>query len=493
MKTKQTLIAFILLASYAEAHAGILADMNGMFMSNSTAPGTLSTRDRSGVFGGSFSMRTPVQSVNLVSFDKPRMSAGCGGVDLYGGSFTFINGQQLIQIFRNVASNAAGLAFKAAIKSISPSLDQLITEFQTLMQDMNNLAKNSCSLAHMIVDPAEKAINNAIDGQGNSDAVQKGFFSDSIGSLTGYLAQADSYFKDTASVSPSSGNMLAKAAVASGATSIMGMAGLPNVDGSTDNPTNPNSLNNKVLYALLGYSISGVACDSQNQAGTPTSSTDQSNNAMPRIECSAPASITLHDFVVGGGAGSSRPSNPLQLYECVDPAGTSIAGGFEPQICSKMKTIDFPYEGIIGWVNNMLFGTPDASATNANSIVGEFNSGASAVITAPQQAFLRQSGIPLLALMSKTSDPLHREQIAHKLKQRVVDCVTAEFGQALYKGATAIQTNNSYKLTDAQLKNIDSLRSDVSLAIHDCSNDDSVLKVITALNEAATLKAGSNN
>ena len=59
------------------ASAGLLGDMTQMFMSNSTAPTTLTTKDRVGVFGGSFEMRAPMTNVNLVSFDRPRFDAGC--------------------------------------------------------------------------------------------------------------------------------------------------------------------------------------------------------------------------------------------------------------------------------------------------------------------------------------------------------------------------------------------------------------------------------
>ena len=91
------------------AHAGIMTDMTQLIMSNSSAPSTMSTMDRTGVFGGSFEMRAPITAINLVAFDPPRIDAGCGGIDLYGGSFSFINSQQLVQIFRAVAQNAVGL------------------------------------------------------------------------------------------------------------------------------------------------------------------------------------------------------------------------------------------------------------------------------------------------------------------------------------------------------------------------------------------------
>jgi conjugative transfer pilus assembly protein TraH len=213
MRIKHLLAAAVLMVAPVFAFAGIFSDLGSMVMSNSTAPSTMSTKDRVGVFMGGFSMRTPIQSVNLITFDPPRIDAGCGGIDLYGGSFSFINGQQLIQIFRNVAADAAGLAFKAAIKAISPSLDALITEFQTLLQNMNNLAKNSCQMAHMLVDPAAAALSNAVNGDGNVASTQSNMFSDAFGSLTSYVSQANSYLKQTSANNPKSGNALVKTVV----------------------------------------------------------------------------------------------------------------------------------------------------------------------------------------------------------------------------------------------------------------------------------------
>ena len=104
----------ISLSGPAVCGAGVLGDLNSMFMSNASSSGVINTKDRTGVFGGSVNIRAPVQAVTLVSFDAPRLTAGCGGVDLYGGSFSFINGQELTAVFRQVAANAGGLAFKAA-------------------------------------------------------------------------------------------------------------------------------------------------------------------------------------------------------------------------------------------------------------------------------------------------------------------------------------------------------------------------------------------
>ncbi|MAF04688.1 conjugal transfer protein TraH [Herbaspirillum sp.] len=487
---KRALSIFLTLLVFVTplARAGIMADLNQMFMSNSTAPTTLSTRDRTGVFGGSIAVRLPIKSVNLVSFDPPRLNAGCGGIDLYGGSFSFINAQALVALFRNIASNAAGLAFKAAIKLISPSLDRLMTEFQSLLQAMNNLGKNSCSMAHLIVDKASSAISDAIDGDGNVGATKRSMFSDAADALSGYMADATSYFNSVGRVTPRAGNQVTKAIIASGSGGILGMAGLPNSDGSVDDASNPNSLNNRILMSFTGYSIAGVPCEGLNEDGIPTQTTSTAGAIGTKIECKAPAILTLDDMIRGGGTGSPRPDLPLRMYECVNPNGSGNSSDADTQPCTTMRVSIYNYQGIEGWVNNMLFGANDGSIVSS-SIVGMMNGGVSSKFSASQIQFLHQAGLPVLGLMSKTSDPNVRINIANMLKRPIINCVAAAMGVALYKAANGIQTNNTYQLDDTVIKNIDNLRHDYLDKQRECLSDRSHLTVVQMLNLTATLNS----
>lgn len=493
MKKRAMLAAMCLFVLAGSARAGIMADLNSMFMSNSTAAGTFTTRDRVGIYGGGYSMRTPVHNINVVAFDPPRMNAGCGGVDLYGGSFTFLNGSELITIFRNVASNAAGLAFKAAIKAISPSLDSLMTEFQTLLQNMNNLAKNSCSLAHLIMQKPERAIADATDGDGSVGLAMKGIFGDMAGSLKKFNATAAPYFKAASEYNPRVGNQNMKAIVHSGSSAVLGMIGLANVDGSADDASDPNSLNNRVLLSLLGYEVSGVPCRSFNPDGNEDTTADPSQNHIPRVSCRGAATITLEDFVRGGGTGSSRPNLPLHLYTCVDPNGTTPTnGGYEPQICSQIKVDDFQYQGIEGWINGMLFGSADDTSVDPSSIVGLLNSGTSGTFSEDQNKFLHQANYPIVALLRKTSNPEARKSMARRMRVGIRDCIAAQLGAALYKSASSVGNNNSYLLTDESKQNIERLRNDFLERQKSCDHDRSVLEIAQLLNEAAVLNSVTN-
>jgi conjugative transfer pilus assembly protein TraH len=249
-----------------------------------------------------------------------------------------------------------------------------------------------------------------------------------------------------------------------------------------------------VLLSLLGYEIAGVPCRSFNADGAEDTSSTQSTNGIPRVSCKGGATITLDDFVTGGGAGSSRPDYPLHLYTCVDPTGTTptSTGGFERQICSQVKVDNFTYQGIEGWVNNMLFGSPDDTAVGPSSIVGIINSQTTAQFSTAQLQFLHQANYPIIALLQKTSNPEARKSMARRMRVGIRNCVSAQLGKALYRAAAAVGNNNSYVLTDVAEKNVERLRNDTMQRQHDCDHDRSVLEIAQLLNQAAILNGSTN-
>ena len=492
--SRRSLFVLLIALLPFSAGAGVLTDMTNLIMSNSSAPSTLSTKDRVGVFGGSYELRAPITSVNLVSFDPPRIDAGCGGIDLYGGSFSFINSAQLVQIFRAVAQNSVGLAFKAAIMYISPGLDKLMTEFQTVMQDMNKLAKNSCQLAHMVVDPAEKALGMQVNADGSIGGSSTGLFSDQFATLTGYLTNADDYLKKAGSTNANVGNLPYKAIMNSGVAASLGLPGLANADGSTDNPSDPTTLNNRVLISFMGYEVTGLPCSHQNQTGSPDATAASPNATLSNVACTGAPTLTLQDLVEGGGPGSWNPTRPLLLYQCTNPNGTStgVPGAFDPQICTSMQSTNYNYPGIRAYVNNMLYGNPDpAMGIASTSLLGQMNAGTSVNLAAGQIQFLNTLGIPLVGLISKTSNVSVRTAITQRLADHVVTCAAAGVGSGIWKALTASQTGGQNNLSDTAKGNIERLRKDVLRFQDMCANDHRVLSIATELEASMHLPANN--
>lgn len=109
--------------------------------------GDIAGFNRTAVDLGGMRFRTPVESFNVVSFTKPNLAAGCNGVDLTLGSFSFLSKDELIAMFRSIASNALTYAFGQAIKGMCPDCWTMMNSLQAKMQDLNQMYSNTCSTA----------------------------------------------------------------------------------------------------------------------------------------------------------------------------------------------------------------------------------------------------------------------------------------------------------------------------------------------------------
>lgn len=166
-----TAFALLVASTYAGAGYGqaLQSQMDKMFgqMSSATRPGVVTDARRGVITGGSLSIRSPVTPApaNMVNFTPPSITAGCGGIDIYGGSFSYISGQQFVQTLRSIASNAEGLAFQMALEAMSNQLSQHLTQLSDKMLSRVNSLKTSCQIAHMALD--NTSVGNAISSFGS--------------------------------------------------------------------------------------------------------------------------------------------------------------------------------------------------------------------------------------------------------------------------------------------------------------------------------------
>ena len=111
---KRRLLAAILAMSVSvSAQANVQTSMQSWFndigaYGNVTGPSAYQGQTMNLYTGGSLYMRTPVKNYQLATISPPGFKAGCGGIDLFAGSFSFINKEQLTALLRNIANNAIG-------------------------------------------------------------------------------------------------------------------------------------------------------------------------------------------------------------------------------------------------------------------------------------------------------------------------------------------------------------------------------------------------
>jgi Conjugative relaxosome accessory transposon protein. len=138
------------------AYAGMQGFLSGMFAATSV-PQAASLGNGVTLSGGYAEIRTPLSGANIVSFSPPDISAGCGGINLYMGSFHFINGQEFLALLRTIGQEALGYAFQLAIDAMCHQCGALLSSIEKTIQAMNNALHNTCQLAHGIFNAGDIA------------------------------------------------------------------------------------------------------------------------------------------------------------------------------------------------------------------------------------------------------------------------------------------------------------------------------------------------
>ena len=150
------------------SRADLAREMNSMFgsMVSESPPGVFSTARRGVISGGNLAINNRIVNTNLVSITPPGFKAGCGGIDFFGGSFSFINAAQFQALLKAIAANAAGYAFQLALAAMCPSCAATIDALEKKIQQLIRQFSNSCQIAQGAVND----VASALTGQENNKA-----------------------------------------------------------------------------------------------------------------------------------------------------------------------------------------------------------------------------------------------------------------------------------------------------------------------------------
>lgn len=179
-----TAMAAALVVSPVTLRAGDLnAEVNNMFNSlgtigNYTAPGAFRGQTFNTYTGGSLFMRAPNKVYQLAAIQFPSAKAGCGGIDVFGGSFSHISAAEFKNMLRNITAALPGIAFQLALESVSPLLGGLTKWAKGLETWINNARINSCETAKAIVSTAAEAAGFGSQEACSDLAIEMGLESD---------------------------------------------------------------------------------------------------------------------------------------------------------------------------------------------------------------------------------------------------------------------------------------------------------------------------
>lgn len=372
--TAALLIATITTSATVQAATILDKALDGMF-ANLTTGGVVETPDRNAFVGGGLAVRVPTSTVNLAVFDPPRVSAGCGGLDLFGGSFSFINADQLVALFRKIAANAVGLAFKAAIEAINPELGKLMGEFQKLVNDLNGQAKNSCMLAQGLLGaidfPTSSQIQSMVPDVSSGLKSVTGMATDWLAgilkSTDDGVAQAQKDVKEL-DISYGNGvwNIINSKKLGSMLTDFSGNGGL------SDKKTN------EILMSLTGMYINVIK--------------DEGNDPSGAIKNNTGDGTFGHLIDIADLERGSSEQHKLRKYVCLsDYIDDENAG------CEDVTTEELNFIGMQGYVKKTLMGD------DTNPGVIELLQ-TSSPLTTDQQKLLKYTNVPVMGLLAAVGD-----------------------------------------------------------------------------------------
>lgn len=255
--------------------------------SNTTRPGAYQAQTMNLYTGGSMFMRTPQRSFQLASATPPSWGAGCGGIDLFAGGFSFINKDQFVAMLRNIGSNSIGYAFKLALSSLSPEISQVLTELQDAANKINQLNINSCEAAQGIVNAGKEAI---FDKSQDTLAKTYGTFSNRFPDFSGAWERISNASERKATSDTAKADPAVKSKVTSGNITWKALQKIPALDDDT----------RRLYMSLIGAYI----FDDRNTA----------DGTKVKVIIKPPTSITIANLIGMPGADTTQ----VQVYQCLD-------------------------------------------------------------------------------------------------------------------------------------------------------------------------------
>ena len=152
------------------AHADWFSELTSELHTNS--PAAWEGQKRGYFTGGGFAVRTQASREPLLNIQPPRVNAGCGGIDVFWGSFSYLNPEYLIQAFQNIMSAAPAYAFKLALQQLCDPCDDVMSALQQMAQAVNNIALDECGSAQAMVNLGGDAIASMLgmDAQTSTSA-----------------------------------------------------------------------------------------------------------------------------------------------------------------------------------------------------------------------------------------------------------------------------------------------------------------------------------
>lgn len=149
MKEIRFLLVPLLLMSPGAHAAGWTDD----WMNQATTySGSHYATDQRGYYGvGGLSMRNRMTNDYLLSVSPPRVDVGCGGIDLFGGAFSYLDPEYLVEKMERIVQAAPAFAFQIAMSEYCVQCINGMNTLTSIMDQLNSMQINDCRMSKRLV------------------------------------------------------------------------------------------------------------------------------------------------------------------------------------------------------------------------------------------------------------------------------------------------------------------------------------------------------
>ncbi|ADD67363.1 TraH family protein [Denitrovibrio acetiphilus DSM 12809] len=143
------------------AHANWVDDW---FDANSSANASVYiSQERGFATMGSFQGRLKTKSDYLMTVAPPKLSVGCGGIDIFMGGFSFLNPDYLVDKAERILRAAPYVAFDLALNEFCTSCSAIKDRAENIINALNGLQIDECKAAKGLVVSANHLIHGRED------------------------------------------------------------------------------------------------------------------------------------------------------------------------------------------------------------------------------------------------------------------------------------------------------------------------------------------
>lgn len=153
-------LVFILIVSFMlnPAYAGWVDDW--IQQKTETSPGYFEGQKRGYMTTGSFSARWYNSNDYLFTAEPPRVKAGCGGIDVFLGGFSFLNFDYLVQKLQRILQSAPAAAFDIALNVLCEPCSKTIKSLEAITDALNSIQLDDCKASKVLVAKAFDALGS---------------------------------------------------------------------------------------------------------------------------------------------------------------------------------------------------------------------------------------------------------------------------------------------------------------------------------------------